>query len=144
MSLIDKKDGTAYRILVAEDKEINQVMAVNLLKNLGCEVDLAKDGVQAVKMAKDVKYDLIFMDCEMPILDGYYATVQIREFESSSQVIKKRTPIVALTAKVMSNDRKKCMDSGMNDYVAKPIIESAIVSVINKWCAQVIDSRSDW
>jgi len=138
--LIAKKDGSSYNILLAEDKDLNQIMAVKILEDIGCKVDLVKNGNEAVSMTKENNYDLIFMDCNMPALNGYEATKQIRSSESKGRHV----PIIALTAKVMKNDKQKCMDAGMDDYIPKPIKKDSACHIINKWCAKVIDSRNDW
>lgn len=142
--IITRADGLPYRILVAEDKDLNQVMAMKLFEMLGCQVELAKDGEQALKMAIANEYDAIFMDCDMPIMDGYEATMKIRRYEDASQIVHGRTPIIALTAKVMANDREKCIECGMDDYLTKPIEKSAIIKALNKWCRRAIDAKSDW
>lgn len=136
--LIPKQDNTPYKILLAEDKEINQMMAEMVLKSLGCDVDIVRDGKEALSNVQQQNYDLVLMDCTMPIMDGYEATQRIREFEAYNNQ-KKRTPIIALTAKVMIEDKQKCLDAGMDDYAAKPIREERICDVINKWCANYID-----
>lgn len=142
-ALIPKKDGLPYKVLLAEDREVNQIMGVNLLQSLGFEVDLVKDGQQALSRIRQNKYDMVFMDCDMPIMDGYEATAAIREYEEREGDGRK-TPIVALTAKVMQNDREKCINSGMDDYIPKPIRPDAIIDAVNKWCAKVIDYQSQW
>lgn len=140
--LVEKRDGSSYKVLLAEDKDINQVMGLNVFKMLGCEIDLAKDGEQVLKMAAKKRYDVIFMDCDMPIIDGYKATKIIRK--NLDVPFYRDAIIIALTAKVMSNDKQKCLDSGMNDYITKPINKNNIIAKMNKWCAGVVDAGSDW
>jgi two-component system, sensor histidine kinase and response regulator len=107
------------RVLVAEDNSVNQMVAVRLLERLGCRVDVAGNGAEAVQMATRLPYSLIFMDCHMPEMDGFEATVQIRRRETELGLIA--MPIVALTASVLQEDRDRCVSSGMDDIIGKPI-----------------------
>lgn len=113
-------------VLVAEDNMINQVVAVSLLAHLGCTVDVASDGREAVRRWSDGAYDLILMDCQMPDMDGYEATRAIRAAESDGA----RIPIVALTANAMAEDRAACLAAGMDDHIAKPVTEQALVNAL--------------
>ncbi|HEY2850114.1 MAG TPA: response regulator, partial [Gemmatimonadaceae bacterium] len=107
------------RVLLAEDNPVNQMVAVKMLERLGCSVDVAADGAEAVMMAEQFPYDLIFMDVQMPIYDGLEATRRIREKGS-------RIRIVAMTANAMEGDRERCLAAGMDDYVSKPITAQAL------------------
>jgi PAS domain S-box-containing protein len=107
------------RILLAEDNPINQKVILALLRKLSCEVDVATDGSRAVDLWRCNSYDLILMDCQMPELDGLHATRIIREQEESAA--SNRTPIIALTANAMDEDRDRCYAAGMDDFVAKPV-----------------------
>jgi len=115
-----------HRILVAEDNPVNQTLALLLLKKLGCQVDLASDGLEAVALAADNSYDLIFMDCQMPKMDGFAATAAIRARSS-------RPPIVALTANALLGDRERCLAAGMNDYLTKPFHFSSLERALTTW-----------
>ncbi|TWU54462.1 Signal transduction histidine-protein kinase BarA [Rubripirellula tenax] len=119
---IDSQDSDKWidglRILLAEDNEINQRLAVGLLTKDGHSVDVACDGGEAVKMLALKKYDVVLMDVQMPVMDGYEATHQIRMTEQSSG---EHIPIIAMTAHAMKGDREKCLDAGMDEYVPKPI-----------------------
>jgi len=97
---------------------VNQLVAVRLLERLGCRVDVAGNGAEAVQMATRLPYSLIFMDCHMPEMDGFEATVEIRRRESELGLAA--MPIVALTASVLQEDRDRCISSGMNDIIANP------------------------
>jgi CheY-like chemotaxis protein len=104
------------RILLVEDNIVNQKVGAAQLGKLGCRVDVAANGLEALKMTTQMPYDLIFMDCQMPELDGYETTSQIRKREGSAR----HTPIIALTAGAMAKDRERCIQSGMDDYLSKP------------------------
>ena len=103
-------------VLLVDDSRINQMLGEEILKAFGCRVDIAEHGKMATEMHRARNYDLIFMDCMMPEMDGYEATRHIREFEDASR----RVPIVAMTANAMDGDREKCLGAGMDDYIAKP------------------------
>ncbi|MBK5292778.1 MAG: PAS domain S-box protein [Acidobacteriia bacterium] len=105
-------------VLLVEDNAINQRVAIRALEKLGCLVDLAVDGLEALDMTGRIQYDLLFMDCHMPRMDGYQATAEIRKREEGTG---RHTPIVAVTANAMKGDREKCLLAGMDDYLSKPI-----------------------
>jgi PAS domain S-box-containing protein len=117
-------------ILVVEDHYINQEVAQLLLKDLGFEAEIAENGRVAVELVGKKNFDLIFMDCQMPELDGYGATNAIRKMETRTG---KRTPIVAMTAHAMEGSREECLAAGMDDYVSKPIEAKALENVLDKW-----------
>jgi len=119
-------------VLAVEDNVTNQLVIEGLLSNLGITVDLAENGEQAIAALQgNVHYDLVFMDCQMPVLDGYQATEKIR---SEAAGIKNNTiPIIAMTANAMAGDKKKCLDAGMDDYLSKPIETEKVVFMLKKW-----------
>jgi signal transduction histidine kinase/ActR/RegA family two-component response regulator len=117
------------RILVAEDDWVNQEVALELLREtLGLAVDIAPDGAQALEMALQHRYDLILMDMQMPELDGLGATRAIREIEGYADV-----PIIAMTANAFAEDRARCMDAGMNDFIAKPVDPDNLFVIMLRW-----------
>ncbi len=113
------------RVLVTEDNVVNQRLAQRMLEKLGLLVDLASNGQEAVDLSRQNHYDVIFMDCQMPLMDGYQASLAIR---SHSQV-----PIVAMTAHAMVGDRERCLESGMNDYLTKPIAQISLRKTLHRW-----------
>jgi signal transduction histidine kinase len=116
------------RILVAEDNVINQRVAKVMLQKLGCDVDMAPHGQEAVKLAASGHYDMVLMDCQMPVMDGYEATQLIRE-----QFTAKQLPIVAMTANALLPDREHCREVGMNDFMAKPVKLLTLRAMLNRW-----------
>jgi len=106
-----------WLVLLAEDNAVNQKLARHVLGRLGCEVDVANNGVEALERWHRRPYDAIFMDCQMPVLDGYQTTQRIRESAGRGREI----PIVALTASSMVGDRERCLAAGMTDYISKPL-----------------------
>jgi len=120
------------RILVAEDDFANQKVARLFLRKIGCVAELAENGQQAVELAGCNDYDLILMDCQMPIMDGLEATRKIRSTESG------RVPIIAMTANIDGRDRERCFDAGMDDFVSKPVnLEQLKDSMVR--CLQSLD-----
>jgi len=117
------------RVLVVDDNSVNQRVAQLALKRLGCSVDLASDGAEAIKMVQEIPYDIVFMDCEMPLMDGFSATAQIRRQEQNDL----RTPIVAMTARALHGDRQRCIDAGMNDYLTKPVRLEDFARILVRW-----------
>ena len=128
------------RVLVAEDNLTNQIVVEGMLDLFGCTVDLANNGLEAVLAYKPDKYDLVLMDCQMPKLDGYNATGEIRGLEEKNAA--KRTPIVALTAHVMSSDVEYCLAAGMDDHIGKPLQLKDLLLVLEKWIPDTIVDRS--
>ncbi len=117
-------------VLVAEDNEINQQIMLARLTKLGLEVDIAVNGREAVAMAQVRAYDLVLMDCQMPEVDGFEATRQLR---ASPLEHVARVPILAMTASAMPGERERCLRAGMSAYLAKPINERELVTTLNKW-----------
>ena len=117
------------RVLIAEDNPINRILAIALLKRAGHKVDAVASGEVAVEAAKSSRYDIILMDLHMPGVDGLEATGRIRRLPGASR----DTPIIALTADAMPEDRQRCLDAGMNDYLQKPIDESDLLRALGRW-----------
>ncbi len=123
----------AARVLVAEDNVVNQRLVKRMLEKLGHTVDIAVDGAQAVTLAVASGYDIILMDCSMPEKDGYQATREIRRLQLEGA--SPRTPIIALTANAMPEDREKCLAAGMDDYLSKPISQEDLRAMVERYLA---------
>lgn len=131
------------KILLVEDNLVNCEVAIDMLETLGINVDVANNGRQALDLYDNNQYELILMDCEMPVMDGYSATRQIRARENRSRdssTTPEPVPIIALTAHVMSSTKEKCIATGMDDFLGKPFSLSDLKSMLTKWLAiQVLD-----
>ncbi len=117
-------------VLLVEDNKVNQMVAGKMLAAMGLTVDLADDGEKALAALAEKRYDLVFMDCQMPVLDGYEATRTFRSRETQSG---KRLPIIAMTANAMEGDRQKCLEAGMDDYIAKPVKKELLRKLLGQW-----------
>jgi PAS domain S-box-containing protein len=116
-------------VLVAEDSQINQIVAARSLERCGCRVEVVGDGREALKALEARRYDAVLMDCQMPDMDGYQATAELRRSEAGAR----RTPVIAMTAHAMDGDRKRCLDAGMDDYISKPMRHTALVAALMRW-----------
>jgi signal transduction histidine kinase/DNA-binding response OmpR family regulator len=119
------------RVLLAEDNRVNRMVASRLLESHGYFVRSVENGEEAARAVLAEAFDLIFMDCQMPIVDGFEATAIIRNHEEENSL--PRTPIIALTANAISGDREKCLEAGMDDYLSKPIRHENLNAVLSKW-----------
>ncbi len=125
-------------VLLAEDNPVNQEVAKAMLTSLGCRITLVENGAQALAEASRERFDVIFMDCQMAVMDGYEATRSIRRQENASrddEPTRPPVPIIALTANAMVGDREKCLDAGMDDYLTKPFDRAALCSVLKRHLA---------
>jgi CheY-like chemotaxis protein len=133
----DQESGQGPRVLLVEDNPLNQRVAQEMLKGLGCRVEVARNGVVALEVLaaqeSDPGFDLIFMDCQMPEMDGFEATRRIRQLPGPTSGI----PIVAMTANVLRRDLDACLEAGMNDTVTKPINKNRLEATLAQWCSGV-------
>jgi len=118
-------------ILLVEDNLVNQKVAAAMLRKLGCRVTMVSHGGGALQKLSEKVYDLIFMDCQMPVMDGFTATRAIREMVGPVSEI----PVVAMTAHALKGDRERCLEAGMNDYLAKPVHQNVLIEILVKYCA---------
>ncbi|MEE9322396.1 MAG: response regulator [Granulosicoccus sp.] len=130
------------RVLLVEDNLVNQDVAMHMLEHFSCTAELAENGKQAIEMCGAKSYDIILMDCQMPETDGFEATRAIKAEGGCNA----STPVIALTANAMEGDRERCIESGMDDYLSKPVSQSDLLLILEKWhhpvVAQVVDSGS--
>jgi CheY-like chemotaxis protein len=125
-----RNGASGLRVLLVEDNVANQMVARLILEKLGHSVDIAPDGGDALRRLGAQDYDVVFMDCQMPVLDGYETTRRIRE--GNTPGVNARVPIIALTAYAMRDDRAKCLDAGMDDYVSKPVRPGEIEAALQR------------
>jgi len=114
------------RALLAEDNAVNQRVGTQLLQKLGCEVELARNGLEALAAARSGRFDVVLMDCQMPVMDGFQATAAIRAHEGG----RVHLPILAFTAHALPEERERCLRSGMDGYVVKPVAAEQLCSEI--------------
>jgi CheY-like chemotaxis protein len=121
----------SHKFLLVEDNEMNQKIVVKMLAKHGMHCDVAGSGREALEALRKKEYDIIFMDCQMPVMDGYETTARIRQWEGTGR----RNIIVAMTANAMAGDREKCLAAGMDDYITKPIDFKLLFDIINRYTA---------
>jgi CheY-like chemotaxis protein len=117
------------QVLVVEDNLVNQKVAVALLSRLGVRAEVANHGREAIERMKSRTYDLVLMDCQMPVLNGYDATIEIRKSDADG----KRVPIIAMTADVIDGSKQRALDSGMDDFITKPVDVHALSRALRTW-----------
>lgn len=141
--VVKEKDSTLQmpmslpRVLVVDDNPVNRKVAAGFLKKMGFEADIAEDGLQAVHAVDSTDYGLVLMDCQMPVMDGYEATRQIRH-----NLKGRFLPIIAVTANAMEGDREKCLAAGMDDYMAKPLRKDALNQMVFSWLEKAREQSS--
>ncbi len=132
LGFAEDKPKSDMRVLVVEDNEINQDVASGMLQHFGCSVDLVSNGKQAVEAVTERTYDLIFMDCRMPVMNGFEATTAIRTLENKTD-LKHHVPIIAMTGNALEGDREKCLSTGMDDYIGKPFMLDDFEKILDHW-----------
>jgi PAS domain S-box-containing protein len=131
-------DGRLLRVLLVEDNAVNQRLGVRILDKLGCSIDVAGNGLEAIEMALGGHYDLILMDCRMPEMDGFTATREIRRRDEAGA----RVPIIALTAHAVTGAREECIAAGMDDFITKPLSVGDLEKVLGRWGGTTLDSSA--
>jgi two-component system sensor histidine kinase/response regulator len=135
--ITDEFQKNRARLLIVDDNPVNQTVALAILKNLGYRADAVANGREAITTLRSIPYDLVFMDCQMPEMDGYEATRGIRQGASGQRNIS--IPIIAMTANALKGDREKCLSAGMNEYIAKPVSAQGISAVLEKWLSMAME-----
>jgi two-component system sensor histidine kinase/response regulator len=131
--------GARRRVLVVDDSVVNQDVTLRQLKKLGHAADAVSDGIEALEVLGRSSYDLVLMDCQMPAMDGYDATRELRRRQTPMRTV----PVVALTASAWERDRERCLAAGMNDMVTKPIREHQLRDLLAKWLPPEIEDRHE-
>ncbi len=129
------------RILMAEDNRVNQGFATEMLESLGVTVQIAANGREAIDKIKEQQFDLVLMDCQMPIMDGFEASCTITAMKNKKEVAD--IPIIALTANAMKGDRERCLEAGMNDYIAKPMRKTDLIQSLSRWLPERLVSHPE-
>jgi PAS domain S-box-containing protein len=125
-------------VLVAEDSPVNQIVATRALERCGCRVLVVNDGVQALEALATQRFDAVLMDCQMPAMDGYAATMELRRREQG----ERRTPVIAMTAHAMTGDRERCLEAGMDDYITKPVRHTDLSEALLRWIPTADDAST--
>jgi len=135
------RNKSSLHVLVAEDNETNQEVILGMLRKNGCKVTLVANGREAVDAVAEKSYNLVLMDCQMPVMDGYQATAVIRGREKK-EGLKKHIPVIALTANALEGDREKCLAAGMDDYIKKPFRQDDIAAMLTRWSREELSKSS--
>ena len=138
-TLAEARLNASIRILVAEDNVINQTVVVRMLQKLGYKADVVANGLEAVEALLRIPYTAVLMDCQMPEMDGFEATGEIRNREQGAR----RIPIIALTANAMVEDRKRCLEAGMDDYLSKPVKSADLGAMLARWIPKTLESKDE-
>ncbi len=134
-----RDDPTAALVLVVEDSPVNRLVAVHVLERSGFRAHVVNDGREALQALSTQRYDAVLMDCQMPDIDGYEATKELRRRETGSR----HTPVIAMTAHAMTGDRERCLAAGMDDYIAKPVRSQTLVEVLRRWIVEADHAPED-
>ena len=129
------------RILLAEDNLVNQKVALKQLQSLGYSADVAGNGKEVLQLLEKIPYDLILMDCQMPVLDGFETTKEIHRWQESSFASSRRPIVVAMTANAMKEDQQMCLDAGMDDYLSKPVTKQKLAAALERWGSLIFKAK---
>jgi PAS domain S-box-containing protein len=135
---ITNKNTSKLKLLLAEDNLVNQKVFLKQLQNLGYQADAVANGQEVLELLDKIPYDLIFMDCQMPILDGLEATKEIRRRPVSSFAKHQQPVVIAITANAMKEDQKICLDAGMDDYLSKPVAKDKLAAMLELWSQKIL------
>ncbi len=139
----EKVEDRRLKILLAEDNVVNQKVALKLLENLGYTADVVTNGAEAIQRLEQMSYDVVLMDCQMPVLDGYQATQEIRRRWTADRLeatqIIRRPVVIAMTANAMSHDEQLCLDAGMDDYISKPVRLEQLRAILTHWTEKLFE-----
>ena len=138
LQAISNKNTSKLKLLLAEDNLVNQKVFLKQLQNLGYQADAVANGQEVLELLDKIPYDLIFMDCQMPILDGLAATKEIRRRPVSSFAKHQQPVVIAITANAMKEDQKICLDAGMNDYLSKPVAKDKLAVMLELWSQKIL------
>ena len=134
-------DSHKLRILLTEDNLVNQKIALKQLKSLGYSADVAGNGKEALQLLENIPYDLILMDCQMPVLDGFETTKEIHRWQESSFANGCRPVVIAMTANAMKEDKQMCLDAGMDDYLSKPVMKENLAATLEHWASVIFKAK---
>jgi len=130
---------SAPLVLIAEDSQINQIVATRVLERCGCRVKVVGDGAEALRALAAERFDAVLMDCQMPGMDGYEATTELRQREQGAR----HTPVIAMTAHAMAGDRERCISAGMDDYISKPVRHTDLADMLRRWIRRTASKPAD-
>lgn len=139
LGTIDRRDRSMLKVLLAEDNRLNQLVAVGVLKNLGCEVTVVDTGIKAIVACVNGQFDVVLMDIMMPEADGYEAVARIRVAEALA--CSPRTPVIGLSARAIDGDREIAIHAGMDDYITKPLHQPDLVAALDRCLGAVPEPR---
>ncbi len=147
--MIRSKSVHGVSVLLVEDNIVNQKVGSKMLKSMGCNVKVAANGIECLKALEQEYFDIVLMDCQMPVMDGFQTTLRIRELEKAMGVkgdaaadggtdflcfqVMKRVPIIAVTASATLEYRERCLKCGMDDFMQKPFCKTSLVKILQKW-----------
>ncbi|MEH2358334.1 response regulator [Nostoc sp.] len=141
LALSEVERSRSFRILLAEDNLVNQKVALKQLQSLGYSADVAGNGKEVLQLLEKIPYDLILMDCQMPVLDGLETTKEIHRWQKSNFASGYRPVVIAMTANAMKEDQQMCLDAGMDDYLSKPVIKEKLAAALERWGSVIFTTK---